>query len=765
MMPHARARFQPYRAARRTTSPSKSNKSTGASADGTQLTLFPLPHPAAPEARPVVPLVPLQHPLGLEGVMRDLSPRAELRVDTRDVLGQWLHEYKEAPLVGFTATGPYALHLTDAQGRFRWVVFDLDVVQGDVGLDLARLLRCLDEAGLAYVTVSSGPGGGRHVWVTSTTPLAPGLVKLINTAAKKILPTLDPSVLSNPRTCAVRPVGAPHLNGGRAELMHPDSEVEAARLLTPASCGNAQAAFERLAVVLGADPREASAAPLRPRSTVVRDRLGPRLSGTPRALLDDATMAMLRAAPGGDASRALAAALVRLAVRRWTWPMVRSLLAHREYRAGALLHACSRRRGGYRTAVSEEAAERRLERQWIRCVDFAARLPELEEDLEWSDQVREVVAVVVALQTAADAVPGRWAIESGPADRAALDLLCLYALKAGTLTLDMDVRRAALAVGHGRSTMHRAFAGRLAADGFIAREDTAGSAGSWRVLPLSEEHPLAQLLPQLPLCAWGGTQGTRLWVETARTTHLSRLQERLDVVRSDVFSYGRLGHGSSRRRGGLGHHTARIYLALHEHRTSPLGATDLAGRTGYRSRSVVRGLVRMQELMVVAQALLVQHHECPSCEAGPGEVCRLAGGRVLPRGERHTGRTALARRRAPGERLWRARGGGPCLVTGAQALGVHGTSARRARLYAAEVELWHWWQDEVAWMESSKKGVRTGARTHDEQGELVLTTLAPKVWRRRYPRQVVTGVDAGPGQRRADHRAAWQRVLRRMPME
>ncbi|MEV8334297.1 hypothetical protein [Streptomyces niveus] len=696
--------------------------------------------------------------------MRDLSPRAELRVDTRDAWGQWLHEYKEAPLRGFTAAGPYALYLTDAQGRFRWVVFDLDAVHGDVGPDLARLLRYLDQAGLTFVTVASGPGGGRHVWVTSRTPLAPGLVKLINTAAKRTLPTLDTSVLSNPRTCAVRPVGAAHRDGGRAELMHPDSALAAARLLTPASCGNEQAAFERLAVLLGADPRQASPVPLPRRSVIVRDRLGQRLAGTPRAVLDDGTMSMLRAVPGGDASRALAAALVRLAVRRWTWPMVRALLAHQEYRKGALLHACSRRRAGYRTWVGDEAAEGRLRRQWARCVEFAARLPELEDPLEWSEQVHDVVATVVALQTAADATPGRWSVESGPADRAALDLLCLYALKAGTLTLDMDVRRAGLAVGHGRSTMHRALARRLAVDGFVARVESGGSAGTWRVLPLSGEHPLVQVLPQVPPCAWGGTQGTRLWVEAARTTYLSRLTERLEVVRADVFAYGRLGRGSSRRTGGLGHHAARVYLVLHEHRASPLGASRVAERTGYRPRFVLRRLVRMRELMVVGQALLVQHHECPTCGVPPGEGCRSSGGRALGRGERHVARTELACGRASGERLWRARGGERSLMTAAQALGVHGVSARRARFYAAEVELWHWWQDEVAWMRSPKKGVRTGVRTHEEQGELVLTTLAPKMWRRRYPRQVVAPAGGGRGVRRGDHRAAWRRVLRRMPM-
>ncbi|MFJ4342670.1 hypothetical protein [Streptomyces sp. NPDC088915] len=662
---------------------------------------------------------------------------------------------------GFVPSGPYALPLTDPQHRFRWVVFDLDSKHGAVGLDLARLLRYLNEAGLVCVTVSSGPTGGRHVWVASSTPLSSSLVRLINEAAKRTLPTLDTSVLNNASTAAVRPIGAPHRDGGRATLMSPESETEAARLLTPASCGNSREAFERLAVLLGADPREATPAPLPRRSSIVNDRLGPRLAGIPAALPDVDTVAALRAVPE-DASRALAAILVRLAVRRWTWPMVRALLKQQEYRRGALLHACTRRRAGYRTHVSEEAAERRLARQWARCVEYASRMPSLddEDNVEWSERLVDVVALVVALQAAADAAPGRWAIESGPADRAALDLLCLYALKAGTLVLALDIRRAALATGHGRSTMHRAL-DRLALDGFLAPQENIGPAATWQLLPLGEEHPLSES-PQLPLCAWGGTQGPRLSATATRTSMLSRLQDRLETVRADVFAYGRLGHGRTRRRGGLGHHTARVHLALTEHRTAPLTVAELAILTGYEGRCIRRKLLRMQELMVTARASLVPHHECPVCAASPGDMCRTSGGTPLPKGQRHVQRTELAMARA-GAGYWRARETS-CLVLAAQALGVHGTTSRRARTYAAEIELWHWWQDEEDWMRSRKKGVRQGPRTHEDQAELVLTSLGPWRQRRRYPRHDVVDVDGRRRPGRADHKTAWARVLRRMPM-
>ncbi|MFJ8301334.1 hypothetical protein ACIQ9R_36285 [Streptomyces sp. NPDC094447] len=695
--------------------------------------------------------------------MLDLSPRAELRVDTRDELGRWLHEYKEVPLAGFTPAGPYALYLTDDQQRYRWLLFDLDAKEGGVGLDLARLFRYLNEAGLSFVTASSGPGGGRHVWIAAAAPLPRRLVGLINAAAKKVLPSLDSSVLANPATGAVRPIGAPHRDGGHSTLISPDTEPEAARRLTPASCGNSIEAFERLAVLLGADPRETDVAPLVRRASVVHDRLGPRLAGSPSALLDTDTAAALRAVPD-DASRALASLLVRLAVRRWTWPMVQALLRQQEYRRGGLMHACTRRRAGYRVQVSEEAAERRLARQWARCVEYASRMPAREDhadDAPWDERLHDIVVLVARLQTAADAVPNRWCIESGPADRAMLDLLCMYALKAGTLTLDLDIRRAALATGHGRSTMARATS-RLALDGFIAARASAGNAGTWEVLPLLDEHPLASAAFDFPLNAWGGTQGPRQWIERTRTNLLEKLQQRLEHIRADLFSYGRLGHGRSRRPGGIGHHTGRLYAALAEHRTAPLTVADLAAATGYETRCVRRKLVRMQELMVVARASLVPHHECPTCKATPGSPCRASSGQALPKGERHEQRTALARTRAT-TGYWRPRERN-CLVQAAQTIGVHGTVARRARFYAAESELWNWWRDEEEWMRSPKAGVRQGPRTHVDQGEIVLTTLGPWRQRRRYPRQEIVSADGRRRLGRADHKAAWERVLRRMPM-
>lgn len=80
------------------------------------------------------------------------------------------------------------------------------------------------------------------------------------------------------------------------------------------------------------------------------------------------------------------------------------------------------------------------------------------------------------------------------------------------------------------------------------------------------------------------------------------------------------------------------------------------------------------------------------------------------------------------------------LVQGAKVLGSYGRLAARARQYAVEVELWRWWQEEVAWMRSPKAGVRNGPRVHEDQAVLVVSTLRGDhaVARLRVGRRIVT---------------------------
>ncbi|MEU5547159.1 hypothetical protein AB0G85_33085 [Streptomyces sioyaensis] len=694
----------------------------------------------------VLPLFDLAR-VDLQKLFLELSPRDSIRVDTRSGDGAWLHSYKAQPLPKAAPYGPYAIHLADGQGRFRWMCFDLDSSKGDTGPDLATLLRWLEEAGLTYVVAASGSAGGRHVWVASAEPLETVLVASIAKAAALRLPTLDHGLLCNPATGAVRPIGAAHRDGGRSQLQIPLDSRRAAALLAPAGCGNVSDAFVRLALIIDSIPAPAN---IRPRivreqqhAQILDDELGPRLVGTPNTALDDETYALLTRRPAEDrVSETLASLLDRLALRRWTWPMVERLLDDRRHREGALLHVCtSTRRRGLRIVLTDTQAREKLRRQWERCVAYAATLPLTEDSLEWTENIGDVVALVEQVQAAADACPERWACKSGPADRAAIDLRCLYALRSGTTVLDLDVRRAALAAGHGRSTMHRA-QNRLALDGWLAARDTEGPAGTHELLPVTAAHP------GFTPAAQGGTQGTPPPVGERRATLISRLQERLAAGQADVFSYGR---ATETHAGGLGHHAGRVYQQLVEYAERPLSLSEMCKLTGYAPRTAAKHLARMQDLLVVNRAVMMVHHECPACQAAPGERCRTAAGTVLSRRgtDQHAARRHLAAHRS-GTPYYRPRPGS--LVAAAKVLGTHGRLAARARRYAVEIELYRWWQQEEAWMRTPKRGIRTGVQTHDEQAALTLTTL-PRQPRRRYPR----GADG-----RGDHQAARARIERRI---
>ncbi|WP_431776315.1 hypothetical protein [Streptomyces cucumeris] len=683
----------------------------------------------------------------LQALFLELSPRDSIRVDTRSGDGAWLHSYKAHPLPKAAPHGPYAIHLADRDDRFRWMCFDLDSSKGDTGPDLATLLRWLEEAGLTHVVAASGSAGGRHVWVTSAEPLDAVLVASIAKAAALRLPTLDHGLLCNPATGAVRPIGALHREGGRSQLQAPLDSRRAAALLTPAGCGNISDAFVRLALIIDSVPAPAT---IRPRivreqqhAQILDDELGPRLAGTPNTALDEETYALLTRRPADDrVSETLASLLDRLALRRWTWPMVERLMDERRHCEGGLLHACtSTRRRGLRAVLTDAQARAKLRRQWERCVAYAATLPLTEDSLEWTENIGDVVALVEQVQAAADACPERWAIKSGPSDRAALDLRCLYALRSGTTVLDLDVRRAALAAGHGRSTMHRA-QNRLAADGWLAPRATDGPAGTHELLPFTPAHP------GFTLAAQGGTQGTPPPVGEIRGLLISRLQERLAAGQADVFAYGR---ATDTHAGGLGHHAGRVYQQLVEHAERPLSLSEVCERTGYAPRTAAKHLVAMRTLMVVTRAVMAVHHECPTCQAAPGDRCRTAGGTVLRRrgADQHTARQTLTATRS-GTPHYRPRPGS--LVAAAKALGSFGVTASRARHYAVETELYRWWRQEEEWMRAPKAGIRTGAQVHDEQADLVLTTL-PRQPRRRYPRTA---------EGRGDHAAARARIERRI---
>jgi hypothetical protein len=140
----------------------------------------------------------------------------------------------------------------------------------------------------------------------------------------------------------------------------------------------------------------------------------------------------------------------------------------------------------------------------------------------------------------------------------------------------LDVRRAALATGHGRSTMHRAF-GRL-----VARQ----LAGSDRDDRRPRAHPRAAPRHRFAPCFRLRCTGwdTRKPAPPRGYPHRflsSRLQTRLAAGQADVFAYGR---ATATHAGGLGHHAGRVYQQLIEHADRSLSLAEVCQRTGYRPR-------------------------------------------------------------------------------------------------------------------------------------------------------------------------------------
>ena len=154
--------------------------------------------------------------------MRWIAPRRIVRIDP-----DRSHTYRYASRVDAGEPEcPYALHLTDQDHRYQFVVFDLDVSRHEDGpsavwRDADTLTEMLAEAGLRHMVVRSGPAGGIHVWVPDSAEhgMDPVEVARLGRAAARRLPTLDTTPLNSPRTGAVRPPGAPHRTDGRAELL------------------------------------------------------------------------------------------------------------------------------------------------------------------------------------------------------------------------------------------------------------------------------------------------------------------------------------------------------------------------------------------------------------------------------------------------------------------------------------------------------------------------------------------------------------------
>ncbi len=107
----------------------------------------------------------------------------------------------------------YAVGLADRDGSFPTLGFDLDAKR--LGPEAAAraaelVVELTTSVGMSPVGEQSGPGDGRHVWVTLAEPASPDLVTEVARRLKLAAPALDTAPLTNPRTGCLRPPGSLH---------------------------------------------------------------------------------------------------------------------------------------------------------------------------------------------------------------------------------------------------------------------------------------------------------------------------------------------------------------------------------------------------------------------------------------------------------------------------------------------------------------------------------------------------------------------------
>ena len=628
-------------------------------------------------------------------LVRELTPRRSLRVDTQRPDGSWAHSYDDTVYPGpHEPAGPYAMYLADGAGVYRWLAFDLDHSRGgdEVDWDVSVLRELLDEAGVPHVLVASGPGPSRHVWIRVPDGLDALFVHRIATAAARTMCSLDTSALTNPRMGCIRPPGAPHRRGGRSRII--GDVDEAVHKLT---VGAAVSAVERFAFLLGVDTRApsttASAAPATspahggrmPARVETDPTTGMlRIIGPTRSMSASTHRALTNPLDSSeDTSARLGRVLCGLALARWSYSDVVALSQLSDTQPGFTHVHTQSSAGASRLPRAAAAARQILERQWNRAVLAVAERLDTRRphaggvDDDYTTRVTAVCAAVEHTQQRADASPGRWAQPGGPSDRRVLDQLCLLQLTACQLAVEADIRRLALACGISRECVRVALS-RLARDGWItcATESSGRKATRWELSTEKPGLPLSQGAPRPAL-------------EAHRSALLDHLTSRLALVAHDVFA-----HGS-----GLGHHVSRTYIALIESQPEdgdeqPQHPIELAAATGYRPTTIRRHLELLD-------------------------------------------RYQLTRRTSTGWITGRA-----TLNSAAQACGSYGTTAARARRYGIERDVWDWWCAEVELLRARRDARANGGAARRRPGRaagsgqivMAMPGLPPEARWPRYPR-------------------------------
>ncbi|QNE48582.1 helix-turn-helix transcriptional regulator (plasmid) [Glaciihabitans sp. INWT7] len=599
------------------------------------------------------------------------SPRDQVRVTDPATGAGITNSYPhQVPLAGPTPSTPWAMYLAGADGMYRFVCFDLDASHGNAANDADRLSFWLADLNVSHLVCESGPTGGRHVWLALDHGADPAVIEQIGRMAAQLLPSLDITPLTNPRTGCVRPPGAPHRLGGFSTVLAGTLTA----FIFPSVTADDLTALRSFLADSGAtlDPPRTS-----PAKGMAFDTAGhPHLLG-PRRVLTSRARTLLDSEPEADTSVTLARALAMLARARWRYSDVAALLPS----SPALVHARSIAGRGARRPVSEHAAARRLAAAWSRAVYFAAANPfsVVGNDDDFLERATQVTAAVAACQARADSMPGIWGFDtdSRPAradrgrrtHRLVLDAICLYLTQSVQSTVEVDTRRLAEDTGYGRESCRLALLALAAPsiDGdaesawIVKTEDSVGIHGSrfrlsHRFSTESEDQSWAQVMTrpaELPL------ENRQWWIQ--------KISSLLAPLASDTFAAP----------GSLGRTAGRVFAQLRP--GAAVTAADIARRA----------------------------------QTSPGQALRAL---------RELDRSRLAHLTDEG---W-ARDETADLESAAWELGVTGYLDGRRDRYATERAVWSWWHAEHTWMTTR------GKRRRGKQGGTALALFAQTA-RTEYP--------------------------------
>jgi DNA-binding transcriptional ArsR family regulator len=413
----------------------------------------------------------------LSRFLRALSPVKKVRAAAPAGDGTYANSYPDLlTLDEVDSQRPIAMFLTRRDWRRRVdeytaVPFDLDASGAGAAAvrdQAAEIGRLLDEHGITYVPVSSGPTGGIHMWTTCPAGLPLQLVARLGVLMAQRFPAVDKSPLSKGSQGLLRPPGAAHRTGrGHARLIRHDVD-EAVTILAE---GSPATAFRALLRTLEAGATAATVPPqaspstprtasgrkipdsildrgerVRPVNTDEHDR--PRLS-VPWRPLGPRTVRYLQRRPAdtpGAHQAAVHAGLRACALAGWHYDQVMVLV--RDTQASPALEwlrTTSNTAEGGRMALSDEDAARRMERKWILAVEDAARLPRRPGDSTSDTGMDEPAAAAADLLARIEfADPGHWRRPSGPITRRVLRALAYLMTTSCSTEVSANVRRLAV---------------------------------------------------------------------------------------------------------------------------------------------------------------------------------------------------------------------------------------------------------------------------------------------------------------------------------